>query len=300
MKKFILKVVAYLVVIITTYLLLGFLGDGYTDPFYLRFTTKKQNSLVLGTSRAAQGIQPEILNSLLLDSVDKPLYNYAFTLLHSPYGETYYNAIDAKLNKKISNGLFIVSVDPWSISSRSDFDYEIETNKELGKISFYNCYPNYDYFMYAYPKSMFSLLFKKKDTNMFVHNDGWLEINVSMKAAEVIKRTMFKEKQYITNKEIYGFSEKRLFWLKKTISLLKKHGRVILVRIPTGHKILKIENSMFPDFDNLIERSFNGELYLNYKNLVDKYVYTDGNHLFKESGTEFTKQLAKDINNHIK
>ena len=41
------------------------LADGTTDDAYLKFTTPKQGSLILGSSIAAQGIHPKELNAVL-------------------------------------------------------------------------------------------------------------------------------------------------------------------------------------------------------------------------------------------
>jgi hypothetical protein len=78
--------------------------------------------------------------------------------------------------------------------------------------------------------------------------------------------------------------------------LLKKHGKVVLVRIPVSEEILKIENKLCISFDSIIESRFVDVPYLNYKNEAKKYMYIDGVHLYKKSGKEFTKQLANDIN----
>ena len=40
-------------------------ADGNLDPFYIRFTTPKQKNMILGTSRAAQGLQPSIFDNVL-------------------------------------------------------------------------------------------------------------------------------------------------------------------------------------------------------------------------------------------
>ena len=159
MRKFIHKILILVIGILSSYIFLGFFADGYTDPFYLRFTSPKQKSLIIGTSRAAQGIRPSIMDSVLdAKRFNIPIYNFAFTILHSPYGKTYYNAIDSKLVKDNFNGLFIVAVDPWSISLRTNLNYDIESKKELSKLIYFNMNPNYDYLMNAYKSSMFNLL----------------------------------------------------------------------------------------------------------------------------------------------
>ena len=89
MKLFIKKILAFTLLIIIIHLILGLTADGTTDDFYLRFTSAKQKSLIIGTSRAAQGIQPQLIDSILdLTATDK-IYNFSFTAQNSPYGEVY-------------------------------------------------------------------------------------------------------------------------------------------------------------------------------------------------------------------
>ena len=89
---------------------------GGVDAFYGRFASPPAGSLVLGTSRAAQGIQPAVLAARLGGRFDGPLLNYAFTLTHSPYGPAYLASIRRKLRPEVRNGLLILAVDPWSLS----------------------------------------------------------------------------------------------------------------------------------------------------------------------------------------
>lgn len=299
MKKFILKSSQIVAIIIATYGLLGFFADGYTDPFYLRFTSPKQHSLILGTSRAAQGIRPNVLDTLLKKRNEKlPIFNFSLTLLDSPYGETYYRAIQAKLDKNTKHGLFVVAIDPWSISSRSDFNDEIETKEVLSKITYFNQNPNYDYLINAYNKPIFSVIidkFKKKSP-LLLHENGWLEVSVPMDKKSIETRAEDKLKQYKQNLSIYKISPSRINWLEKTISLLKKHGNVVLVRIPVGEQILSLEKELYKPFDSLIAATFKNTPYLNFVEEGNTYQFVDGNHLYKESAKRFSIELAKKIN----
>ena len=301
MKKFLHKIILLICIVCSTYLLLGFLGDGYTDPFYLRFTSPKQKSLILGTSRAAQGIQPQVLNKLIKGDFDLPIYNYSFTMLHSPYGETYYNAIVEKLDEDTVNGLFIITVDPWSVSTRTIIDYPIETKKELGKLTYFNMYPNYDYLANAYRETVFKLLgkvFEKNKGAYRLHDDGWLEVDISMGKKVLMERTKKSVNGYrLENLPIYKISEERLNWLKKTVLKLEKHGKVIFIRMPVDFGILKSDNKLCKNFDSIIKTTYKHVPYLNYKQVGDQYTYIEGIHLYKDSGKKFSEKLAKDINN---
>ena len=88
MRKFLFRIGVSLTMAITIYGLTAvFFANGRIDPFYLLFTTPAQHSLILGNSRAAQGIVPSIVGASLepLDFQGEP-FNYSFTLSTSPYG----------------------------------------------------------------------------------------------------------------------------------------------------------------------------------------------------------------------
>ena len=144
MKTFIVKTFIFLILVITIFIIILSKADGYTDPFYLRFTTPKQNNLILGTSRSAQGLMPIVFEEIL----HKTFFNYSFTIAHSPFGPVYFNSIKKKLNSQIKNGIFIVTVDPWSISQKGDHPNDttkFEENKlELANIKLVNIYPNFE------------------------------------------------------------------------------------------------------------------------------------------------------------
>ena len=300
MIRFITKIVSLCSVVALTYIALGFLADGYSDPFYLRFTSSKQKSMILGTSRAAQGVVPEILNNLIeRKNYEGSIYNYSFTVLHSPFGKTYYKAIEEKLDKDTKNGLFIVTVDPWSIASRIDIDHDRETELELSKINTFNSFPNYDYLKNAYQESFFYLLKKKtfSSKTTFLHEDGWLEVSIDTTRSLILKSMTEKISDYKYNQlPQYKISKNRLEYLKKTVKFLKNKGKVILVRLPVDKKMLAIENELSPKFNKKMKDLGKdiGSLYLNYDD--NGYLFPDGHHLYKESGKEFSVKLANDIN----
>jgi hypothetical protein len=299
MTRFVTKSSLLILCIAIIYALLGFLADGRTDPFYLRFTSKQKNSMILGTSRAAQGIVPKVVSKLISKEIEGNLFNYSFTVLHSPYGKTYFKAIQEKLDKNTKNGLFIVAVDPWSIAQRTDIDYFRETELELAKINDFNSYPNYNYLRNAYQNSFFSLIKNKlmPEENMILHEDGWLEVTIDVRKEMIEKGSKEKIKDYRTKQlSNYKISLERIAYLEKTIALLKKYGTVVLVRIPVDKRMLAIENELDPIFTERIEKIANKfeTKFLSYKD--ENYVFPDGNHMYKESGKIFSRKLGADIN----
>ena len=266
-------------------------ADGYTDPFYLRFSSKKQQNLIIGSSRAAQGIQPETLKSI----TNKKFYNYSFSNLHSPFGETYLNAIKYKLNKRSKEQIFIICINPWTLSSicdnpENESEFR-ELKAELASTMFFNLKPNFFYLLKNYPKSFYQLLIK--DKHMYLHKNGWLEINIEMDSTSLNNRLNDKIIMYQEHSLNFTFSSTRNNYLLNTISYLKEYGKVYLIRLPIHNKIMKIESHTFPYFEDSIKNSIeisNG--YLDLTNLNSKFTYTDGNHLSEKSGEKVSKIIG--------
>lgn len=295
MKKFLLESAVFLTIIFVSFYLVALRADGYTDPFYLRYTTKKQSALIIGTSRAAQGIHPDVLNEKLGRD---DFFNYSFTITASPYGPAYLESIKRKLDPDTKDGIFIMAVDPWSISSNSEDPEKAnqfkETSRFMGKTKWVNLYPNLPYLLESYEEPLYKL-FKKPKTSMFLHDDGWLEVTIWMDSNSV-KRNIEKKVADYRNKNLIDFkySKLRVKFLEKTIEFLKTYGKVYLVRMPVHPLMMEIDSLHMPDFEEIIKPVYEktNTPYLNLTYLNSKYIYTDGNHLYKGSGAEVTGIIA--------
>ena len=62
MKTFLVQISIFIGICSLSFIAIFSLADGATDAFYLKFATPKQSSLIVGSSRAAQGIIPNIIN----------------------------------------------------------------------------------------------------------------------------------------------------------------------------------------------------------------------------------------------
>lgn len=307
MNKFFIKLSVFTLVILAFCCVAFWQADGYTDPFYRRFTTEQKGSLILGTSRAAQGILPSIVDSAIRDSYPgTDLFNFSFTIAHSPYGPAYYKAVTEKLDPTRSGGIFILAIDPWSISSQhedpDDSTAFPENKMVLGKIRFFNMKPNVEYLLQHYEKPFAALAFnpfRKMDRSVYLHKDGWLEVNVPMDSTSVKYRTDEKLREYTKDYlPTYNLSKLRLSYFKKTINTLRKHGDVYVVRLPTDPRMIQIEEQLLPSFDSLIAEMCS-ENKVNYFNIIKSsadYQYTDGNHLYKESSKKVSQEIARLIN----
>lgn len=295
MKMFFLKIGFFFIGVLLFLYLLFLKADGYTDSFYLRFTSPKQSSLIIGTSRAAQGINPSVLNAVL-DRND--IYNYSFTVSHSPYGDTYLNSIKSKLDTSSKESIFIMTIDPWSISSITSDPNDYKNFRELSlclnNVNNVCMNPNIEYLLTSYNKPYIELF--SRNSQIFLKDNGWLKVNVDMSEESVnfrLKRKIdFYQKDMLP---FYRYSTKRFKIFKTTISYLQKYGTVYIVRLPIHQSILEIENVLMHDFENrmdelVIEMNLD---YIDYTKTNTAFKYTDGNHLFEDSANELSSYIGE-------
>ena len=268
---------------------------GGVDAFYGRFTTPPAGSLVLGTSRAAQGIRPAVLTARLGGQFEGPLLNYAFTLTHSPYGPAYLRSIQRKLRPETTNGLFIVAVDPWSLSLTGPEGAFPEDNSFIGQLHQVSQNPNLAYLTRYQTKPLYRLPLDYATATERLHPDGWLEVNIGTDSAQVRARTARKLQDYRRLAASQHLSAGRLAALRQTIQFLKPHGRVVLVRLPVGASLLALEKTYQPGFDQLMRQTAAAQAvpYLDYS--AQPFATTDGNHLQRAASAAFSQQLATDL-----
>ena len=281
-------------------LLLPVVLRGGVDAFYGRFASPAAGSLVLGTSRAAQGIRPAVLAARLAGQFEGPLLNYAFTLTHSPYGPAYLASIRRKLRPAVRHGLFIVAVDPWSLSAAGRADTpgaELfpEEKSFIGELHEVSQSPNLAYLARYQTKPLYRLPLDYATATERLHPDGWLEVNIGLDSAQVRARTARKLLDYRQLAATQHLATGRLAALRQTIEFLKPHGRVVLVRLPVGAGLLALEQQYQPGFDAQMRRLAADFAvgYLDYS--AAPYATTDGNHLQKAASEKFSQQLAADL-----
>jgi len=316
-----LKLVLRLGLLLGAVGLLGALGlatglrRGYVDAFYARFAAPPAGSLVLGTSRAAQAIKPSVLAARLGSRYEGPWLNYSFTLAESPYGPGYLSSIKRKLMPGTRRGLFVLAVDPWSLSLLNKLPYRGATNplrlgektvifpeekSMVSQLASVSQNPNLDYLAHYLHKPFYQLLLNTDTARVIerLHPDGWLEIALPPPTANpalLQRRTAEKLATYrglATSSHLAG---QRLASLHSTIIFLQTHGQVVLVRLPTGPDMAAVETSYRPDFDQTMQKLANscGIRYLNYLRLP--YPTNDGNHLTRGAAAQLSQRLADDL-----
>ena len=299
MRPFLLKISIYMSVLLVIHLLalLSFPADH--EPFYKRFTSGKQTMLIVGSSRAAQGLIPEVFNKKLENTA---IYNYSFTKSTSPFGEVYLNSIKKKLEKpgSVSKPLFLIEVNPWTLSTEivESKEFFSEESGILASVSLNNLNPNPLYFISTYGKGWGNMFLEKVDSTYVLHDDGWLEVNAPLDSIQRVRNTESKINDYRNDELIRSIkSPDRLNSLKKTISFFEqRNAEIYLIRLPIHEDLLKIEEDYFPDFDELLMSLTNSNtLYINLKDERENVIFNDGNHLNKVSSKIISERIAEII-----
>lgn len=311
MKLFVRHIILFLSIVALLHLGLAFIADVTTDDYYLKFSSPKQSSLILGTSRAKQGIIPSVLSSSIENS-NLSIFNFSFTLKSSPFGLVYYNAIKQKIDLESKDGCFIVTVDPWSLSKKiSDVNKTPDSLSVLFGISDFTSQPNFKYLFKQFPHGWGRILLNRIEkpilkyyssqldsslTGAFsmLDNDGWLDVYTPLDSAFVKRKEAEIFESYRNKSNYQTGSESRIEYLDTIVEFLSNHGKVYVVRLPVHKKMLSIEQQYMPDFNNKISNALlKSKGYLDFSTLDNEYSYTDGNHLTKTSAKEVTQHIGE-------
>ena len=305
-KSLILKITLLASLLVICYV--GFvynISQTYVDRSYSKFTHKAGN-LILGISRAHDGISPKIIEQEFNNSIQKPVLNFAIEKTQTSYGAVYLNAIKHKIDSTSNNGLFILSVSPGSFliskGMKDSANIDLDKNTLLAKMTHFNSQPNYEYIRKCYDGSLYRGLLKPQKMYVDIHPDGWLEFKSKKidKEKLAVKRKLWMEQTNNSYQQILKHqkkSEYRMQMLEETISYLKNYGTVVVTRIPIDPDFLILENNFWTDFNqrmNIITDRQNVP-YLDFSKTGNLYKTYDGSHLYGDSAKRFTKTLCDSI-----
>ena len=303
MKKFLLNIGLFTLVLSCFYGVIFIVTPtGSWGADYVRVSSPQYSSLILGSSMAARGLSPSVVQQVLENYYEFPMMNFSFNI-GIPYGEVYFNRIAEKLkDNKNKNSLFLISVDPYTIAdyqtNEINNNFKREKNVFLAQLRSVTSQPNWEYFL------KHILLSKKFVTKQKISCDKYgfdssllnMETDTEQNVRERIETIVLPwyEKDVIPN---YRFSEERLSYLSKIVNLLKENGDVFLIRMPFEAELLKITDSISPNFDKDMQDFANvhNVNYISFWGNTSKYRTTDGVHLYKEEAERFTKDICDSI-----
>ncbi len=296
MRKFLKHITLFitlsiLITVTGLFILIKFYGP-YIDPFYSRFTDYHRGGLIIGTSRAAQAIEPSCFGN--------NTYNFSFTVKLSPFDSTYLKLIKKyhPVTSYDSQRLHIISVDPWGLWTYQNQAEEI-INPSFEKIVAAPVSdPNYHY-IYHFVQLLKAFGHAIKSDH-FVNAGG--RYVVKMDSAKInTDETYIKSKiAFYTRKKEYlegNLSQKRLSILNQIIDYLGKDGKVVMVRLPVHQQMYEIETTMAPEFDQLMQTiALQKQVqYLNLMPYRDQYLYTDGNHIWDGHSKRLSERIREGI-----
>jgi hypothetical protein len=314
MKK-IITVTSILIVLIAASLALVFMkveGESATyDLKYSKLSSSKQGSIIIGTSRPAQGIDPLLVDGITSPVIhNQPLYNFSFNLGCSPFGPAYYRAIEKKITKGKGDSIrvFVISVDPWAVSDFTE-DYQPEGASYyedltfMGKINQVEGTPNYDYLMTSFRRPLYSIFIsgegKPKVRKMGAYFDKKHVYSEDAIDKHITAKMKFYKKEQLNKKK---FSQTRYDYFEKTIELLNQYGQVIILRMPVSKEMHDLEEKYMPEFEEMVKKTsdkYELPFYNPYKR-SGEYLSVDGNHLYGSGVKTFSKELGLYINKVVK
>ena len=288
MKRFLLLTLsmsATCLLLLAVYFVL--LPVGRIGDVYPRIVTPQQQSLVLGTSRAAQAINPTILDSALAGIYAPGIYNFSFHIDLSTYNEQYARAIRLKLAPSDGRrNWFILTVDPWALKA----DLEETSDLQLRSVS---RSPNLEYLFKHFRRNWLSPL----PTHCFISERGRTEVDYKPHNERDRQRHIAQKlTTYEQMVRKYSYSPASESVLDSLIADLLARGDIYLIRIPASKHILQIENRVCPDFNERMTRLARRRNvpYLDFSSDTT-FMTNDGNHLIQSEGDRFSRLLARTI-----
>ncbi|WP_439481058.1 hypothetical protein [Cyclobacterium plantarum] len=227
------------------------------------------------------------------------LFNFGFTVLHSPFGESYFRAIQKKLFEDTTDGVFIVAVDSWSLCSfkldPNDQSLMQENNLFIGKLSYFSGWMNFEYIFNYYINSYYEILLRYFANNsLTLTDDGWLKATPFLKEEWIKPILESKLREYKSRAENVSFSEYRYNNFLELLNYLKEKGSVYVIVMPVDQKIYEIEMELLPDMVNQIDKfcSSNAIPFRDFNNSDVTFKFNDGVHLHYKSSLAFSDDLA--------
>lgn len=305
-RKIILKVLILGALLSATYYYAAYrLSSNFVDVNYSKFTYAS-NSLIIGSSRAHDGVAPQIIDSILGNQLSSPTLNFAFERSQSSFGQTYLDAILKKIDTSKKDGLFIISVNPGSflISNRfgPNVPKDIDQNTMIGKMTEFNKHPNLEFVRKCYNGALYRSFLPEVEKLRKVHKNGWIEFretigNYTVSETKISEMESHTNQGYLLLQKHQTISDYRISAFKKTVSTLTKYGNVFVIRMPVNNYFLEKEEAFWPEFNQLMSTIsyHNNSPYINYTKTNYKFKMYDGSHMFGNSAKYFTTLLSKDI-----
>lgn len=296
-KRFWLKIgLVMLILFVLHAAMIPFVDGNFSLGLY-KVSGPQQHNLIIGTSRIAQALKP----STLKEELGVDFLNFAIDASTTSYSIMYNNAIREKIDPNTKNGVFILSLDPWTLSRAHDPKTKeiiyTENESALGKLYTFNPPLNIEYLYRDCNTGWGNILITNLRNNSTVngHRDGWVEVTRPTDKAFVQARKESKLKARRAGLENVSFSQDRLIALEELIEFLAPKGEIYLVRLPVDPDFVELEYELMPNF-NLIVDSITNKYDLDFYDmqyLNTEVIFNDGHHINKEYAPFITQKVAE-------
>lgn len=314
MKKFALYVTLCsappLIVLYITWLL-PLIVHPQSDNNLIRLFPQTNNGLIAGTSRSAQGIDPNKLSEHCTRL--EGLFNFSFNVTDSPWSKQYRRAINWQSEHTQSQSpTFILSVDPWSL--RNDTE---EPSQFLNAASDSKLITTLRYALTTPPLTTISdkkeiskaiadrirrFKWNEPDTLPGLTSAGWLANtrfrDSSFTQWAIVDRINLYRAQYPRTTK--WPTELSMSSLTESIELLTKQfpeGQIILLRMPTTVEMQDLEQETFPEFNTImVGLALNNDIpYIDANGFSESFRFNDAHHLYHSGASEFSQFLGDTI-----
>jgi hypothetical protein len=261
-----------------------------------KFSGPPRKGLVLGISRVARAIQPEILNKEL----DTEILNFGIDLRSTSYGDIYLEAVKRRLDSNITDGVFILSVEPWSISCvRDSVSQDLlfpEENSTYSKLWTYEPSVNFEYLIRDYKKGWGNLLitYLRNNSKAVCHKDGWIDLSTPVDSNKMRLRKNSEIKWLKDLVPFFSLSDERKKAFESLIEFLNTKGEVYLIRLPIDDDFYNLENNYMPNFNSYID-SISARYrvpYYEMQSLSPMVIFNDGHHLNRDFAPFISQKVA--------
>lgn len=275
------------------------------DPYYLKLSRIHSEGLVVGTSRAAQAIEPSLFGDV---------YNFAFTQSFSPFDSSYFDLIKRfhpiseskkdKIQRNSNNKLHLVCVDPWAFCSFSGDAFESSNSSFVGKVTPPWISDISFSYLIKYKPTTWKEIYRNCMSPHYVNNDGRFVVEMDSNEMEQHFKRNFKDKlSYNKKKEVYlkgRISPVRMRYFNQIVEYLQQDGKVVLVQLPVHKELSKLEDKFAPDFDSVINQFAhdNKIQFINLRTFHDSVKYTDGGHIWNGDVHKVSVWIKNKIKEH--
>ena len=290
MKGFIKFSVVSLVFILALHFYAAYVAGGRFDDNYNKFTMEAKGSLILGSSRATHGLNPEFI-------LENKIVNFAFDAFSSPFSKEYNSAIYSYLGDSFkSKGVVVIDFNPWTLSVDTSLSEPFrEKDRILNKdISFSNK-PNFDFLFSDYNHGWGKIIMDEvvsPNSTKYLHESGWMEVNIDMEESSVQERKYGLLNSYKEKAKTSIVSEYRINSLIRLIDTLNDFKKIFIVKLPVCSELLEIETSFFNEDSvySLIQQRLPTTEFIELKSNDLRWI--DGHHVYKDDVPIMSKRLG--------